>query len=105
MARKDTLTKQYLAQDNVLADAATDISTKTAKGGKVDMCKAFQEIKEDARAEGRAEGRAKGRAEIIDFIKKQQASGISPEQILQEIMKKPSRKTRVRQKRGQRKED
>ena len=97
MARKDTLTKQYLAQDNVFADAATRISTKTAKGGKVDMCKAFQEIKEDARAEGRAE--------IIDFIKKQQASGISPEQILQEIMKKPSRKTRVRQKRGQRKED
>ncbi|MBQ9438725.1 MAG: hypothetical protein IJU50_10390 [Lachnospiraceae bacterium] len=101
MARKDTLTKQYLAQNNVFADAATRISTKTAKGGKVDMCKAFQEIKEDARAEGRA----KGRAEIIDFIKKQQAAGISPEQILQEIMKKPSRKTRVRQKRGQRKED
>ena len=69
------------------------------------MCTAFKEIREDARAEGREEGRAEGRAEghtegrveerteIIDYIKKQQASGVSPEQILQSIIKMPNKKT------------
>ena len=42
------------------------------------MCTAFKEIREDARAEGHAEGHTEGRAEerteIIDYIKKHQAS-------------------------------
>ena len=75
---------------------ATNISTKNAEGGKIDMCQAIQEMIED----GRAEGRTAKQEEIVDFIKKQQASGVSAEQILQQIIKKPGRKTHAQQKKN-----
>ena len=34
--------------------------------GKVDMCKAIEDLKAESRAEGRAEGHTKGRAETIE---------------------------------------
>ena len=57
------------------------------------MCQAIQEMIED----GRTEGRTENQAEIVDSIKKQQASGISAEQILQEVIKKPGKNARPRQ--------
>ena len=81
--------------DLINAYTTTNISTKNAEGGKIDMGNAFQELQEDWRAEGRREYHEK----IIDFIKKQQASGVSSDEILQEIITKPSRKTHSQLKR------
>ena len=56
---------------------ATNISTKTVEGGKVDMCKAIQEMIED--------GRTEYGTEINNLIQKLRKSGATDSQILREI--------------------
>ncbi len=48
----------------------TNIPTKNAKGGKVKVCQALQELMEDERTEGRAEGRAEGEDRLARLLKK-----------------------------------
>ena len=92
--RKEYRSVDVRTVDLINTYTAANISTKAAdEEGRVNMCTAFKEIREDARAEGHTEERT----EIIDYIKKQQASGVSPEQILQSIIKMPNKKTRTRQ--------
>ncbi len=71
---------------------ATHISTETSEGGKVDMCKAIQEMIED----GREEGREEKQDEIVKFILKQQAAGVPAEKIIQEITKNSRRRSLFR---------
>ena len=88
--RKEYRSVDVRTVDLINTYTAANISTKAAdEEGRVNMCTAFKEIREDARAEGHTEERT----EIIDYIKKQQASGVSPEQILQSIIKMPNKKT------------
>ncbi len=62
---------------------AANISTENAEGGKVDMCKAIQEMIED----GRAEGRTERATEIDNLIQNLRNSGASDSEILREVEK------------------
>ena len=77
------------------AYTATNISTKNADGGKIDMCKAIQDMMEESRVEGHAEGQK----EIADTIKTLRASGMSADQILKKIERDAKRNARTRKKR------
>ncbi len=68
--------------------SSTNISTKEAEVGKVDMCKAIEDMIE--------EGRNEGRNEIIDEIKKMSADRLSLDQIITKIEQKNNRKPRTR---------
>ncbi len=61
-----------------------DIKTKYERGGKINMCKAFDEMLEDERMEGREEGREEGhtaaiRSVVINMVKR----GKSDEEIIE----------------------
>ncbi len=75
--------------DLLNAYTASNISTKNAEGGKVDMCKAIQDLQNDARAEGHKagqnEGRTKRDTELNNLIQKCRKSGATDSQILREI--------------------
>ena len=84
---------------------ATNISTENAEGGKINMCKAIQEMIEDGRAEGQKEGCKKGRnkrdTEINRLIDKLRATGASADQILRAIEQTTRKKApRSRKKTG-----
>ncbi len=68
---------------------AANISTENAEGGKVDMCKAIQDLQNDARAEGHKagqnEGRTKRDTELNNLIQRCRKSGATDSQILREI--------------------
>ncbi len=81
--------------DMINAYTATNISTKNADGGKIDMCKAIQDMMEESRVEGHAEGQK----EIADTIKTLRASGMSADQILKKIERDAKRNARTRKKR------
>ncbi len=100
--------------DIINAYTATNISTSNADGGKVDMCKAIQDMMEESRVEGHEqglkEGHAKGLKEghakerkemskaIADEIKSLRASGMSADQILQKIERDANRNARTKKK-------
>ncbi len=73
---------------------STNIATKNVDGGKIDMCKAIQDMMEESRVEGRAEERK----EIADEIKTLRASGMSADKILKKIERDASRNARARKK-------
>ncbi len=77
---------------------STKISTKEANGGKIDMCKAIDDMIEEGRKEGRMEGRVEERQDFADKIKKLRASGMSSDQILKKVEQSVNRKPRTRKK-------
>lgn len=80
--------------DLINAYTSTNISTSEVEGGKVDMCKAIDEMIE----EGRIEGRKEGREDVMAEIKQLRASGLSADQILKKIEQNANRKPRARKK-------
>lgn len=70
---------------------SANISTKQSKGGKIDMCKAIQDMLEEERKEMSKE--------IADEIKNLRASGMSADQILKKIERDANRNARTRTKR------
>lgn len=80
--------------DLINAYTSTNISTNEVEGGKVDMCKAIDDMIE----EGRIEGRKEGREDVMAEIKQLRASGLSADQILKKIEQNANRKPRARKK-------